>query len=79
MTVHEGHRERLRDSFLAHGLDSFHEGQALELLCAEARSNGITVLYDDIAIDNPAAALFLRHGFTEEARTAEKILLKKAL
>ena len=54
-------------------------GQALELLCAEARSNGITVLYDDIAIDNPAAALFLRHGFTEEARTAEKILLKKAL
>lgn len=32
MTVHEGHRERLRDSFLAHGLDSFHEVQALELL-----------------------------------------------
>ena len=54
-------------------------GQALELLCAEARSNGITVLYDDIAIDNPAAALFLRHGFKEEARTAEKIILKKAL
>ncbi len=54
-------------------------GQALELLCAEARSNGITVLYDDMAIDNPAAALFLRHGFKEEARTAEKIILKKAL
>ena len=54
-------------------------GQALELLCTEARSNGITVLYDDIAIDNPAAALFLRHGFKEEARTAEKIILKKAL
>lgn len=32
MTVHEGHRERLRDSFLAHGLDNFHEVQALELL-----------------------------------------------
>ena len=54
-------------------------GQALELLCAEARSKGITVLYDDMAIDNPAAALFLRHGFKEEARTAEKIILKKAL
>ena len=54
-------------------------GQAREELCAEARSNGITVLYDDIAIDNPAAALFLRHGFKEEARTAEKIILKKAL
>ena len=54
-------------------------GQALELLCAEARSNGLTVLYDDIAIDNPAMALFLRHGFTEEYRTDEKIILKKAL
>ena len=54
-------------------------GQALELLCAEAGANGITVLYDDMAVGNPALALFLRHGFTEEARTAEKILLKKAL
>ena len=32
MAVHDGHRERLRDSFLEHGLDSFHELQALELL-----------------------------------------------
>lgn len=54
-------------------------GWALDMLCAEARAAGITVLYDDIAIDNPALALFLRHGFMEEARTAEKILLKKAL
>ncbi len=54
-------------------------GQALELLCAEARSKGLTVLYDDIAVDNPAAALFLRHGFKEEARTDEKIILKRAL
>ena len=54
-------------------------GQALELLCAEAGANGITVLYDDMAVGNPALALFLRHGFKEEARTAEKIILKKAL
>lgn len=32
MTVHDGHRERLRDSFLEHGLDGFHDLQALELL-----------------------------------------------
>ncbi len=32
MTIHEGHRDRLRDSFLQHGLDSFQELQALELL-----------------------------------------------
>ena len=32
MAIHDGHRERLRDCFLEHGLDSFHEVQALELL-----------------------------------------------
>lgn len=32
MATHDGHRERLRDSFLTHGLNSFHELQALELL-----------------------------------------------
>ena len=53
--------------------------RALDLLCAAAKENGIAVLYDDIAIDNPAADLFRRHGFTEESRTAEKIVLKKEL
>ena len=36
-------------------------------------------LYDDIAIDNPAAALFLKHGFEEEFRTEEIIMLRKIL
>ena len=36
-------------------------------------------LFDDIAIDNPAKEMFLRHGFTEEARTEQVILLKKVL
>lgn len=53
--------------------------QGLELLCDAARKNGIAVLYDDIAIDNPAVRLFLKKGFVEEYRTQEKILLKKAL
>ncbi len=52
---------------------------ALDLLCSAAKSNGISVLYDDIAIDNPAIKLFLKHGFTEEYRTEEKIYLKKEL
>ena len=56
-----------------------HGGEALDLLCAEAKKNGITRLYDDIAADNPAAALFLAHGFTEERRTAETIYLVKEL
>lgn len=53
--------------------------EALALLCAAAKGNGVSVLYDDIAIDNPAIKLFLRHGFTEEYRTEEKIFLKKEL
>ena len=54
-------------------------GQALEMLCDVARENGVHVLYDDIAIDNPAIGLFLKHGFSEEYRTKEKIVLKKEL
>lgn len=54
-------------------------GEALDLLCSAAKSNGVAVLYDDIAIDNPAIKLFLNHGFTEERRTDEKIYLRKAL
>lgn len=54
-------------------------GEALEALCSLARENGIKLLYDDIAADNPAIGMFLRHGFAEERRTEEKIYLKKAL
>lgn len=54
-------------------------GEALELLCAAAKAGGVAVLYDDIAIDNPAIRLFLDHGFTEESRTEELIVLRRAL
>ena len=53
--------------------------RALDALCANAKSNGVSVLYDDIAVDNPAADMFFRHGFTEIYRTDEKIVLKKEL
>ena len=54
-------------------------GEALELLCAAAKENGIAVLWDDIADDNPAVRLFLNHGFTEEYRADGKIYLKRTL
>ncbi len=54
-------------------------GAGLDLLCAAAKENGITELYDDIASDNPALDLFLSEGFSEEYRTNEKIYLKKTL
>ena len=51
----------------------------LEMLCAKAKENGVTILYDDIAIDNTAGILFFKQGFYEEYRTEEKIVLKKIL
>ena len=51
----------------------------LKLLCDSAKENGVDILYDDIALDNPGIALFLKNGFSEEFRTAEIIMLKKIL
>ncbi len=51
----------------------------LALLCGAAKQNGIQLLYDDIAIDNPAISLFLRVGFREEYRTDQIVMLKKEL
>ena len=53
--------------------------QGLLLLCEAAKEHGIAVLYDNIAIDNPAIKLFLKVGFYEEYRTDEIIMLKKEL
>lgn len=53
--------------------------EGLRMLCDAARKNGVSVLYDDIAIDNPAVSLFQRQGFYEAYRTEEKIILKKEL
>ena len=53
--------------------------EGLRLLCVAAKENGITALYDDIAIDNSAIKMFLGQGFHECCRTEEKIVLKKDL
>ena len=53
--------------------------RALDMLCDIAKENGVEVLYDDIATGNPALAMFLKHGFTEEYRTDRIIMLKKEL
>ena len=54
-------------------------GQALELLCREARLRGITELYDDIAVDNRSVGLFLRHGFTIVSADDEVVLIRRRL
>lgn len=53
--------------------------QGLLLLCEAAKEHEIEVLYDNIAIDNPAIKLFLKAGFYEEYRTDEIIMLRKDL
>lgn len=53
--------------------------QALLLLCETARSDGVSALYDDIAIDNSSITLFLKCGFVEVVRTSEYVLVKKEL
>ncbi|MBP5552980.1 MAG: GNAT family N-acetyltransferase [Spirochaetales bacterium] len=54
-------------------------GQALDMLCSKARENGIKMLYDDIAADNPAIGMFLKHGFSEVSRNEKTIMLAKEL
>ncbi|MCR4587863.1 MAG: GNAT family N-acetyltransferase [Lachnospiraceae bacterium] len=58
---------------------SGYGSEGLDLLCDVAKERGISVLYDDIAIDNPAISMFLAHGFTEVSRTPDVVLLKKHL
>lgn len=53
--------------------------RALDMLCQAARQNGVQVLYDQLAIDNPARSLFLRCGFEEVSRSEDAVLLKKYL
>ena len=53
--------------------------QGLKLLCRAAKERGVSVLYDNMAVDNPALPLFLQEGFCEEERTDELIWLKKQL
>lgn len=51
----------------------------IELLCEAAKENGISVLYDDIATDNPAYKLFLKNGFEIDYQNDEVVMVKRSL
>ena len=53
--------------------------EGLRRLCQAAKENGIDVLYDDIAADNPALKLFLDEGFEIKTYREKTVLLKKDL
>ena len=54
-------------------------GEALELLCREARAMGISEIYDDIAPGNRSVGLFLRHGFAVVSSDDVAVLVKRQL
>ena len=79
------HLNEIEDKYIANVIIySKHRGkgygeQGLNMLCNACQNTEISVLYDNIAIDNPAIKLFQKCGFFEEYRTEEVIMLKKFL
>ena len=53
--------------------------EGLRLLCQAAKDNGVRVLWDTIARDNPAIGMFLKAGFVVDHTTDEAIYLRKDL
>ena len=53
--------------------------QGIQPLCEAAKANGVEVLYDDIAADNPSAHLFLKNGFSIEFQNDEILMVKTVL
>lgn len=53
--------------------------EGLNLLCEYALKNGITMLYDDIAADNPALSLFIKNGFVIDYQNDDIVMTKKVL
>ena len=53
--------------------------QGIQLLCEAAKANGVEVLYDDIATDNPSTHLFLKNGFSIEFQNDEIVMVKTVL
>ena len=53
--------------------------EGIRLLCEAAKESGVTVLYDDIAADNPSWRLFLKNGFEISSRDDEVVMVRKVL
>ena len=53
--------------------------EGIQQLCKAAKTNGISVLYDDIAADNPPYKLFLKNGFKIEYQNEEVVMVKRDL
>jgi len=54
-------------------------GFGLDLLCRSAKENGISVIYDEILLDNPSIHFFVKHGFEIIEKTSEVFVVRKEL
>ena len=53
--------------------------EGIRQLCQAAKKNGISVLHDDIAADNPSYQLFLKNGFEIEYQNEDVVMVKRML
>ena len=53
--------------------------EGIRKLCIAAKKNGIFVLHDDIAADNPSYNLFLKNGFEIEYKNNDVVMVKRNL
>lgn len=53
--------------------------RGLSLLCDAARENGVEILYDDIASDNPSISVLLKAGFSEVSGNESVCTVQKVL
>lgn len=53
--------------------------EGIQQLCIEAKKNGVSALYDDIAAENPSYKLFLKNGFEIEYKNKDVVMVKRKL
>ena len=77
----DGHRGIVLLDVIVHAKHRGHGygPEGLRMLCDAARANGVTCVYDDIALDNGAISMFLGCGFEELWRDGSVIMLRKVL
>ncbi|MBR0429592.1 MAG: GNAT family N-acetyltransferase [Lachnospiraceae bacterium] len=79
------HYDKARDIYICHVLilskyrNQGYGTEGIRQLCQAAKENGISVLHDDIAADNPSYQLFLKNGFEIEYQNEDVVMVKRML
>lgn len=79
------HYDRTRDIYICDVIvmakyrNNGFGSEGIKLICDAAKENGVTVLYDDIAADNPSYKLFIKNGFEIDYKNDEVVMVKREL